>query len=119
MTRLFFFSNPAKNYSEIYNFITKLVYHSNSKRVVNERFMHLIQDVNAEITNKKVHLKLNHTISQELELQENKNLEKQKRKSYLVPGDLYQDLLECECEEVFSIKSGFAIVTPEKFKINT
>ncbi len=122
MTKLFFFSNPAKNYSEIYNFITKLLYHSNNKRVVHDRFMSLIQEVTANISHlQRTHSGIDRNISQEHNMQTNNSpdLEKQIRKSYMTATDLYQDLVECQCQDVFSIKSGFAIVKPDKFKINT
>jgi len=122
MTKLFFFSNPAKNYSEISNFITKLLYHSNIKRVVHERFKSLIQDVTADVSHsQRIHAGVQHTISQDLSMQRDNSagLEKQTRKSYMTATDLYEDLVESECQDMFTIKSGFAFITPDKFKINT
>lgn len=117
MTKLFFFTDPAKDFNEIYEFISKLIYHSNYQRVITERFKHLVQDVNASFTHKTLHSTISRSISQDNELEEKNN--SLKRKSYLIPAELQQDLVEHECDEYMQVKSGYAVVVPEKFVINT
>lgn len=123
MTKLFFFSNPDKDYTDIYNFITKLIYHSNYQRVIQERFKNLVQTVNAKFSqNSSVHQRLGQTISQELEQSDQaseRHSSVQVRKSYLVPSDLQQDLIDNGCDGFMQVKSGFAVITPDKFRINT
>lgn len=124
MTKLFFFSNPDKDYTDIYTFITKLIYYSNYQRVIQERFKNLVHSVNAKYSqNRSVHQRLGQTVSQELEQSdqagESNNNNVQVRKSYLLPSDLQQDLIDNECDGFMQVKSGFAMVTPDKFRINT
>ncbi len=119
MTRLFFFSNPDNDYTNIYNFITKLIEHSNYQQVIRERFKNLLQSVNAKFQHKNIHKKLDHTISQEFEQSDQVEDNVQVRKSYLIPSDLQQDLVDNECDGFMQVKTGFVMVTPDKFKINT
>lgn len=120
MAKLFFFTEPAKDVNEIYEFISKLLYHSNHQRVISERFKHLVQDVNASFTHKTLHSTISRSISQDNELEEaNKSFGSLKRKSYLIRAELQQDLVEHECDSYMQVKSGYAVVVPEKFVINT
>ena len=121
MTKLFFFSQPDKDYTDIYNFITKLIYHSNSERVIRDRFKFLIQEVNAKFLHNNIHRSVSQTISQDLAQtgQQDNQAKKQIRKSYLIPIDLQEDLIQCECDGFMQVKSGFAVVTQDRFKINT
>lgn len=42
-----------------------------------------------------------------------------KRKSYLTEDDLYEDLVECECDKYMEVKEGYVELIPNKFSIDT
>jgi hypothetical protein len=114
MTKSFLFTNPTKCYNEIFNFVTKLLYHANARRIIDDRFKCLIKEVNAELIastdeKNKYYQQNDHNIQD--------TIKKIKRKSYLVQSDLHQDLVDCQCDGYLQVKSG--VVMPDKFKINT
>jgi hypothetical protein len=100
MSKLFIFPNKDAT-KDVYDF-TKELYErlTNIQDVINKRFESLIREVCLNISEGQV---------------SDSNVES--RKSYLIQNDFEQDLIECQCDKYFDVKSGN--VTPNKFIINT
>lgn len=108
MKKRFFFNNSTiVNSENTIDFARLLQFYSHHHSIIHNRFHYLIQRLNA--TPK----------SNETPDSQHKEDNNQKRKSYLVPNHLQEDLIECKCDSYMQVKSGYAEVIPDKFKIET
>jgi hypothetical protein len=106
MTKCFVLSESSSE--ETLKFIHSLIYYSNNQRVVDNRFRQLIQSNSQEESDTGT------TDSRDDLVDE----EQKQRRSYLLPSDLFEDLIECQCDGYMNVKSGFANIS-ESFTINT
>jgi hypothetical protein len=113
-----------------------LLFSSNHQSIINSRFSLLIQSINSnrgtalastssssttQPSTAKVSPSNSESNVTEMLSSTDKELSKhqQKLKSYLMPNDLHDDLVECKCDSYMQVKSGSAEVIPDKFKIET
>jgi hypothetical protein len=124
MKRRFIFENQmTSNTDTILKFAHLLLFYSNHQSIIHSRFHHLIQKLN--LNNKDTgEQKSNNTgssssVSSSQSAGGDEVKELLKRKSYLMPNDLQDDLVECKCDSYMQVKSGYAEVIPNKFIIDT
>ena len=106
MTKLLTFSNPSKNHEKVYSFIKNLVIFSNNQRVKSERFNQLIQTVVSNSNNDNNNKEEESNKNEKSFLNTIKEMKDTQRKSYMLPSDIQQDLVECNCDKFMQIKTG-------------
>ena len=109
MVKYFTFDDPIKDEVNILRFSQYLTLNSNYQTIINTRFHNLIHEFN--LANTKYHEDQNGN-SNTLSANEI-------RKSYQIPTELQQDLIESKCDSYICVKSGYAEVIPNKFIIDT
>ena len=107
MVKSFIFDDPVLNEEKILRFSHSLVSSSNYQSVIHTRFHNLIHDFDINSSNLNEESNTNNTQIEQM------------RKSYLVPIDLQQDLIESKCDNHICVKTGYAEVIPNKFIIDT
>jgi hypothetical protein len=142
MKRRFLFDNQTtSNSSSVIDFLRLLLFYSNPQSIIHNRFHYLIQRLNKKedrlmVSNSSHSIQKSTENISEASLSSSnsststattssprneppKLLREEKRKSYLISSDLYEDLVECQCNTYMQVKSGYAEVIPNKFIIDT
>ena len=123
MVKSFIFDDPIINEEKILRFSHHLVSCSNYQSIIHTRFQNLIHefDLHSSKLNKEETARTNNTnfIDNDTNNNNSANPFDNTRKSYQVPTDLQQDLIDSKCDDHICVKSGYAEVIPGKFIIDT
>ncbi len=115
--RFIFETQPTSNPEKVVDFARLLYNNSNHQAIIHNRFRHLIQKLNSN--NQDAASGKDRPVSGNLSNDGDDSKRDTKRKSYLMPNDLQDDLVECKCDSYMQVKSGYAEVIPNRFIIDT
>jgi hypothetical protein len=115
MIKCFTFDDHVKDEENISKFCEHLALNSNYQSIIHSRFFNLIHEFNVTMD----HATTAKYEADDDDYDDNKNNQKQMRKSYLVPSDLMDDIIDSNCDAYICVKSGYAEVIPNKFIIDT
>ena len=105
MVKCFIFDDPVQNEEIILKFIQYFIAYSNYQSIIHTRFQNLIHEFDS--TKSLGDPNLNDQSTDKM------------RKSYQLPTDLQQDLIDAKCDKYICVKSGHAEVIPNKFIVDT
>ena len=128
MKKRFILENPINSTADnIHRFASSLLFYSNYQAIIHNRFQCLIQMLNLNKDNPRNALQgqatssVSSTSSNETAISLPQAYSNgMRRKSYQMPNDLQDDLIECRCDSFMQVKSGRAeVILQNKFKIDT
>jgi hypothetical protein len=117
MVKSFIFDDPIINEEKILRFSQNLVLYSNYQSIIHTRFHNLIHDF--DLNSSKLNKDETISYTDNLNINNESHSFEYARKSYQIPTDLQQDLIDSKCDNHICVKSGYAEVIPNKFIIDT